>query len=105
MGPFKMTQNSNNYIVVMQDHFTQWVEGRAICGKEALTIADAVVQDWILKHGTPITLRSDRGKEFTAALIERFVIYSALLKHTLWHTTHRPTAWWNVVTSWQCSEL
>ncbi len=33
----------------MQDHFTKWVQGRAICGKEALTVADAVVQEWILK--------------------------------------------------------
>ncbi len=52
----------------MQDHFTKWVEGPAIYGKEALTIADAVVQDSILKRGTPVTLHSDRGKEFTAAL-------------------------------------
>ncbi len=34
----------------------------------ALTIGDTVVQDWILKHGTPVTLHSDRGKEFTTAL-------------------------------------
>ncbi len=44
------------------------MEGRAICGKEALTIADVVVQDWILKHGTPVTRQSDRGKEFTTVL-------------------------------------
>ncbi len=68
MGPFKKTQNYTDYIVVMQDHFTKWVEGRAICGKEALTVADAVVQEWVLKHGTPMTLHSDRGWEFTAAL-------------------------------------
>ncbi len=68
MGPFKQTQDSNDYIVVMQDHFTKWVEGRAICGKEALTVADAVVQDWILKHGAFISLHSDRGREFTAEL-------------------------------------
>ena len=68
MGPFKTTQNGNEYIVVMQDHFTKWGEGREICGKKALTVADAVVQDWILKHGTPVTIHSDRGKEFTAAL-------------------------------------
>ncbi len=43
MGLFKMTQNGNGYIVVIQDHFTKWVEGRAICGKEALTIADTIV--------------------------------------------------------------
>ena len=52
----------------MQDHFTKWVEDQAICGKEALTVADAVVQDWILKHCTPVTLHSDRRKVFTAAL-------------------------------------
>ncbi len=52
MGPFKRTQEGNEYIAVMQDHFTKWVEGRAICGKEALTVADAVVQEWILKNKT-----------------------------------------------------
>ncbi len=54
MGLFKKTQNNNDYIVVMQDHFTKWVEGCAVCGKEALTLADAVVQEWVLKYGTPI---------------------------------------------------
>ena len=70
MGPFKRTQDGNEYIVVMQDHFTKWVEGRAICGKEALTVADAIVQDLVLKHGAPISLHSDSAKEFTAALHE-----------------------------------
>ncbi len=68
MGPFKTTQNGNDYIVVMQDHFTKWVEGQAICGKETLTVADTIVQDWVLKHGTPVSLYSDCGKEFTTAL-------------------------------------
>ena len=45
MGPFKRTQDGNEYIAVMQDHFAKWVESRAICGKEALTVADAVVQE------------------------------------------------------------
>ncbi len=85
----------------MQDHFTKRVEDQAICSKEA------VVQDWTLKHGTPVTLHSDQGKEFTAAFIRRSVIYSALLKCTLQRTAHKPMVWWNVVTvrSWQCSEL
>ncbi len=68
MGPFRKTQNDNDYIVVMQDHFIKWVEGRAVCGKEALTVADAVIQEWVLKHGAPMTLHSDQGQEFTAAL-------------------------------------
>ena len=68
MGPFKTTQFGNDYILVMQDHITKWGEGRTICGKEALTMAVVVVQDWILKLGAPITLHSDRGKELTTAL-------------------------------------
>ncbi len=68
MGPFKQMHNGNDYIVVMQDHFTEWVEVHAICSKEVLTVADAVVQDWIQKHRAPISLHSDRGREFTMEL-------------------------------------
>ncbi len=74
MGPFKTAQNGNDYIIVMQDHFTKWVEGRGICGKEALTIADCVVQDWILKHGTPVTLHSDWGWNLLQSFIRKSVI-------------------------------
>ncbi len=28
------------------------MEGQTICSKEALMVAGAVVQEWILKHGT-----------------------------------------------------
>ncbi len=89
MGPLKITQNGNDYIV-MQDHFTKWVEGRAICGKKALTIADTVVQEWILKHGTPVTLHSDRGKEFTTALHQE--VYDLLRIAKMYSTAYRPEA-------------
>ncbi len=59
-----------SFTAIIQDHFTKWVwvEGHAICGKEALTMPDAILQEWILKHGANILLHSDRGKEFTTAL-------------------------------------
>ena len=38
---------------IMQDHLTKWVEGRAIGGKEVLTVSDALVHELILKHGPP----------------------------------------------------
>lgn len=53
MFPFKQTQNENDYIVVMQDQFTKWVEDRAICGKTALSVAVTVVQHYVLKHANP----------------------------------------------------
>ncbi len=96
IGLFKTSQNGNDYIVVMQDHFTKRVEGRAICGKEALTIANAVVQDWILKHGTHVTLHSDRGKEFTAALHQEVCDLLRIAK--MYSTAYRPQA--NSMVEW-----
>ncbi len=74
----------------MQDHITKWVEGRAISGKEALTVADAIVQDWVLKHGAPISLHSDRGKEFTAALHQGVCDMLRIAK--TYSTAYRPQA-------------
>ena len=85
-----MTQNGNNYIIVMQDHFTKWVEGRAICGKKVLTIADAVVQDWILKHGTPVTLHNDWGQEVMASLHQEVCDLLRITK--TYSTAHCPQA-------------
>ncbi len=88
MGPFNKTQNDNDYIVVMKDHFTKWVEGRAVCGKGALTVADAVVQEWFLEHGAPMTLHSDWGREFTAALHQGVCDLLRILK--TYSTAYRP---------------
>ena len=89
MGPFEMTQNGNDYVVVMQDHFTKWVESRAICGKEALTVADAVVQDWILNMAPQSFFTVTRERSLPQSFIRRSVIYSVLLRHTPWHTGQR----------------
>ncbi len=66
------------------------VEGRAICGKKALTVANAVVQEWILKHDAPISLHSDRGKEFTATLHPEVCDLLRIAK--TYSTAYRPQA-------------
>ncbi len=66
------------------------MEGQAICGEKVLTVADAVVQDWILKHGTPVTLHSDRGKEFTAVLHQE--VCDLLWITKTYSTVYRPQA-------------
>ncbi len=62
IGPLHRMECGNEYIIVMQDHFTKWIEGTAIPTKEAMIVADVIV------HGTPLNLHSDRGIEFTAAM-------------------------------------
>ena len=66
--PLHRTDRGNEYIVVVQDHFTKWIEGAAVATKEAMLVADVIVHEWVYKHGTPLNLHSDRGTEFTVAM-------------------------------------
>ncbi len=68
IGPLHKTDRWKEYIVVMQSHFTKWVEGAAVATKEAMLVADVIVNEWVYKHGTLLNLHSDRGTEFTAAM-------------------------------------
>ncbi len=68
VGPLHRTDHGNEYIVVMQDHFTKWIEDAAVATKEAMLVAYVIVNEWVYKHGTPLNLHSDRGTEFTAAM-------------------------------------
>ncbi len=94
-GPFKQTQDSNDYIVVIQDHFTKLVEGRAICAKEALTVDDAVVQDWVLKLGPLFHFTVIEAASSSRNSIKESATYYVSPRCTLQLTTHRPMAWWN----------
>ena len=66
MGPFAESSNGMSYIIVMQDHFTKWIEAAPIPNKAAVTVADAMANMWFTRHGAPLQLHSDQGKEFTA---------------------------------------
>ncbi len=68
IGPLHRTDRGNEYIVVMQDHFMKWIEGAAVATKQAMLVADVIVNEWVYKHGTPLNLPSNRGTEFTAAM-------------------------------------
>ncbi len=68
IGPLHRTDHGNKCIVVMQDHFTEWIEGAAVATKEAMLVADVIVNERVYKHGTTLNLHSDRGTEFTAAM-------------------------------------
>ncbi len=69
----------------MWDYFTKWVEGRTVCGKEALTVADAVAHEWILKDGVPVSLQSYRlqAKSLLQRCTKGSVLPQGSLRHTL----------------------
>jgi hypothetical protein len=69
MGPLLPTTTGNCYIVLTIDHFSKWVEGRALKEADAHSIAVFLHDDIICRHGVPTILTSDRGTEFINELI------------------------------------
>ena len=54
----------NKYILVITDFFSKYTELAAIPNKTAETVAKAFFESWICRHGVPVMIISDRGKEF-----------------------------------------
>src|SRR3954471_19564576 len=69
MGPLPRTMTGKRYIVVAVDHFTKWVEVKAIEEADAQTIVPFIYESIICRHGIPQILSSDRGSEFVNELV------------------------------------
>ena len=45
VGPFSPVQSGNNYVVVVSDYFTKWMEAFAIPNQKAVTVAEKLVEE------------------------------------------------------------
>ena len=61
VGPFPESDNGNQYILVVADHFTHWVEAFPIPNQEASTVAVKLVDEIFLRFAVPEQLHSDQG--------------------------------------------
>ena len=68
-GPLPRTLSGKRYIVVAIDHFTKWIEARALEEADAQTITHFLYEDIICRHGVPTLMTSDRGTEFVNEMI------------------------------------
>lgn len=64
------SKKGNNYILVVQDYFTKYVDLYALPDQEALPVAQKLFTDYISKHGAPLTLHSDQGKQFECKVVK-----------------------------------
>jgi hypothetical protein len=53
IGPCKLTQKKNWYIITAIDYLTKWPEAKAVSNKEASTIAKFIFEEIICRHGCP----------------------------------------------------
>jgi Integrase zinc binding domain/Integrase core domain len=70
MGPMPTTSTGNRYIVLAIDHFTKWIEARALETADAQNIAVFIHDEILSRHGTPSIITTDRGSEFDNELIK-----------------------------------
>lgn len=59
VGPFPKTEKENRYMLVVFDYISKWPDEYALPNQEALTVANALVGQWITRIGVPLELHWD----------------------------------------------
>ena len=88
MGPLPRSLTGKRYVVVAIDHFTKWVEARALEEADAQSIATFFYEDIIARHGVPKKITTDRGSEFVNDFIK--ILTSVYDIHHIKTTAYHP---------------
>ncbi|CAF0913458.1 unnamed protein product [Didymodactylos carnosus] len=68
MGPFPPTQRQKQYLLVVVDYFTRWVEMFPLRTTTATDMAIVIVNEVICRYGCPKYILSDNGPQFVAEM-------------------------------------
>jgi hypothetical protein len=63
-GPLKTMPSGKKFILCVTDAFSKYAELVAIPNKSAATLVSALFSRWLCRHGLPLEIVSDVGKEF-----------------------------------------
>lgn len=96
LGPFITSDSGNNYVLMMVDQFTKWVEMAALPDQSAESVAENFLVHFIVTCGCPLEVHTDQGRNFDSDLFRP--LCSALDIAKTRATTPRPMARWNVLT-------
>ena len=69
LGPLPESPSGNNYILVVGDYFTRWMEAYAIPNQEASTVSEKLTREFFFKFSPPEQLHSDQGRQFESQII------------------------------------
>lgn len=70
LGPLPRSDLGNRYILAFMDYFTKWPECFAIPDQTAETVAGVLVDNVFSRHGMPLQLHSDQGRNFESDLFQ-----------------------------------
>lgn len=69
-GPLPVSENGNEYIIVLCEYFSKWVDAWAVPNHKAQTVADKLVVEFFTKFGCPQQIHTDQGREFQSTLFK-----------------------------------
>ena len=74
-GPFPRSNNGNQFIMTVVDHFSKMAQAYSYCmpDHQASTVTKELTQGWIAQFGAMKELLSDNGTEFNVVVISRIV--------------------------------
>ena len=88
VGPLPVTAQGHQYILVMSDHFTKWVEAVPLANQNTETLARAFVENVVARHGVPVKLLTDQGSNLESELIKE--VFRILDVHKLRTSAYHP---------------
>ena len=68
------------YVLLLVDHFTRFVQAYATKNKSATTAAKNLYNDYVLRFGLPARIMHDQGKEFENKLFSELERYTGISK-------------------------
>lgn len=71
VGPLDKDESGNCYILTLQCELTKYIEAYPLPNKETITVANALVSNFILRFGIPRSIATDRGTEFVSLVMEQ----------------------------------
>ena len=69
VGPLPRTEDGNQWILVVGDYATRWIEAYALPDAKAETVATKFVCEFVCRFGIPKEMHTDRGTNFESELL------------------------------------
>ncbi|BHF81360.1 hypothetical protein SprV_0702449000 [Sparganum proliferum] len=70
IGPLPFTTTGHRFILVMVDYFTKWAEAVPLLRQDAVSLTNAIFNNWICRFGVPLSIHSDCGANFDSKLLQ-----------------------------------
>lgn len=71
LGPLPRTENGNEYILMMVESFTKWVECVPLPSQTAEVTARAAINEFLSRFGYPYEVFTDQGRNFESELFRK----------------------------------